>query len=102
MAEKMLRIRAIRQVDNYTFAIVWEDGQEVLYRLSELQQICPCAGCLDEETGRRKILPETIPINLRAKRIQSVGRYALRVQFESGCSRGIYHFNDLRKLKGGV
>lgn len=95
----MNRVRKIAQVDNHVFSILWSDGKEEKYRLCDLQRRCPCAGCLDEVTGKRKVPLESIPDDLRAVRIISVGRYAIKVFFESGCSRGIYHFEDLRKFK---
>lgn len=93
----VLRIEQIEQKDNYTFTIKWTDGVEVNYRLSDLQKRCPCASCTDESSGRPKVDPETIDADVKAKRILSVGRYAIRIDFTSGCSLGIYSYDDLRK-----
>jgi ATP-binding protein involved in chromosome partitioning len=94
---KAVLVNKIYQKDNFTFTIEWSDGIIKHYRLSDLQRSCPCAGCMDEMTGKRVIDPSLIPADLRAKRIMSVGRYALRVQFASGCSHGIYSFDFLRE-----
>lgn len=88
--------RKIFQKDNVTFAIEWNDGVISDYRLSELQKRCPCANCVDERTGRRLVDEATIDEDVRAKRIVSVGRYALRIEYLSGCSTGIYSFDMLR------
>lgn len=91
-------IKNIEQKDNHTFAIQWNDGITRNYRLSELQVRCPCAGCVDEVTGERLIDASKIDYNVKAKRVASVGRYALRIDFTSGCSHGIYTYEMLRKM----
>ncbi len=86
-------------VDEYSFAVEWGDGSKSVYRLSDLQRACPCAACYDEETGRHKVARDEVPDALQAFGIERVGRYALKVHFKSGCSKGIYHFDYLRRLK---
>lgn len=89
-------IRKIEQKNNHEFVIEWMDGKVSEYRLSELQKRCPCAMCVDETTGKRLIGEKQVDPQVRARKIQSVGRYALRVDFTSGCSTGIYSFDTLR------
>lgn len=91
-------IKSISQKDNYTFNIMWNDGLNCDYRLSDLQKQCPCANCTDEITGKRLLDVSTVKPDLRAIRIYNVGRYAIRIQFAHGCSTGIYSFDMLRKL----
>ncbi len=90
------RIKEIKQKDNYVFTITWNDGEVIDYKLSELQKRCPCANCTDELTGKRVVDPNTIDEHVKAKRIVSVGRYAIRIDFTSGCSKGIFSCDDLR------
>lgn len=91
-------IRHIKQKDNYTFTIEWSDNLIADYRLSDLQKHCPCAKCNDEVTGRSLINEKSINFDVKAVKIVSVGSYALRVQFTSGCSSGIYDFDLLYKI----
>lgn len=93
-----IAIRQIKQVDNYHFQIEWSDGVAKIYRLEDLQKRCPCAGCVDEATGERKSTASVVSQEVRAKAIQSVGRYALKIQFTSGCSTGLYDFSMLYDL----
>ncbi|EFB42218.1 hypothetical protein pah_c014o159 [Parachlamydia acanthamoebae str. Hall's coccus] len=65
------------------------------YRLSDLQRVCPCAGCWDDANQERLNLPQNSPDNLTALKITSVGRYALQIRFSSGCSNGIYCYDFL-------
>lgn len=95
-----LFIRKIWQKNNYTFSIQWNDESIQDFRLSQLQRQCPCASCVDEITGQSLIDPQRIPEDVRAVVIRSVGRYGIRIQFTSGCSTGIYSYNQLIKMKG--
>ena len=90
-------VRKIIQKNNTQFSIEWSDGKIMDYKLCDLQRKCPCAGCTDEVTGKRMHNPENIPEDQRAHKITSVGRYALRIQFKTGCSNGIYSFSMLRQ-----
>jgi ATP-binding protein involved in chromosome partitioning len=91
-------VRKIYQNDNCVFTIEWNDGKISRYRLSELQKRCNCARCVDEKTGKRLVDPSQVPDDLVAKKIFNVGRYALKIDYASGCSRGIYPFSFLREL----
>jgi DUF971 family protein len=48
------------------------------------------------ETKEKKIDEQ-----VQAIKIEGVGRYALRFQFSSGCSHGIYDFDLLRAYSDG-
>lgn len=99
MATQRINIRRIEQLDNYHFQIVWSDGVLSTYRLSALQSRCPCAKCVDESTNERRNSAPAVSENVKAKTLQSVGRYALRIQFTEGCSTGIYNYAFLRSLE---
>jgi DUF971 family protein len=91
-------IRKIFQKDQYRFTIEWTDGKISDYRLSDLQRQCTCAQCQDEKTGQPLVSPDSIDNGVQAVRIVNVGRYALRIDFTKGCSKGIYSFSLLRTL----
>jgi DUF971 family protein len=90
-------VKKIYQIDNHSFAIIWGDDVVMNYRLKDLQDQCPCANCVDEKTDRR-VGQVSFPSkdDVRASNITNVGRYALRIQFLTGCSRGIFGFDMLR------
>jgi DUF971 family protein len=98
MNQPPVGVKNIRQKDNYTLTIEWSDGQINHYPLSDLQKKCPCAKCYDPSSGKQKVQEGAISNDLRAVRVSSVGRYALRIQFASGCSSGIYSYAFLRSL----
>lgn len=88
-------VRGIRQVDNHSFEIEWSDGVRENFLLSKLQGECPCASCVDEETGERRASASSAASDVRARKLYSVGRYALRIEYTSGCSTGIYSYQFL-------
>ncbi len=99
MESKLFFIRRIVQKDRYRFTIEWTDGKISDYRLSDLQRQCTCAQCRDEKTGRSLVDPALIDEEVQAVQIESIGRYALRIDFTKGCSKGIYSFSLLRTLE---
>ncbi len=86
----LILAKEIKQIDNHTFSIAWIDGKSDLFKLSHLQRNCPCLQCKEE--------PVNVEEEVKAFRIVSVGSYALRIEFSSGCSKGIYPFPFLRSL----
>ncbi|MBM3207404.1 MAG: DUF971 domain-containing protein [Chlamydiae bacterium] len=90
-------VKNIYQKNNYIFTIEWIDGKISDYRLSDLQRLCSCARCVDEITGERLVNPSQVPDDLTAVRVYSMGRYALKIDFSSGCSRGVYPYEWLRQ-----
>jgi ATP-binding protein involved in chromosome partitioning len=91
-------VQEIKQKNNFEFTIQWSDGLVSHYRLSDLQKQCPCAGCVDEVTGKRLFNEKAVKDDVRALNIKNVGRYALKIQYTSGCSSGIYSFDFLRQI----
>jgi ATP-binding protein involved in chromosome partitioning len=90
-------VNKILQKDPQTMTIHWNDGKSQDFKYSELQKICPCAGCVDENTGKRLSNPDSVDKNLTAKSVDGVGRYAIKIQFNSGCSKGLYSFEMLKE-----
>jgi ATP-binding protein involved in chromosome partitioning len=64
----------------------------------DLRIACPCAACVDETTGRRRLDPARIPEDVHARAIRPVGRYAVHIEWSDGHTTGIYSFDLLRRL----
>ena len=94
----MIFIEKIIQKDRNHFVIQWTDGKVGSYKLSQLQKMCNCAHCRDEKTGDMKVDPGQIDPEVSAYRITNIGRYALKIEFSSGCSKGIYSFSELYRM----
>ena len=90
----------ISQKDPFSITIQWNEKQSTTFSLCELQKKCPCANCVDENTGKRLISEETIDSKLEAKDTFKVGRYGIRILFQSGCTTGIFSYDYLAQLSG--
>lgn len=98
MKQPPVLIKKIYQKNNNAFVIEWSDGKTVEYVLNDLQKKCPCAQCYDPAMGKQICNENQLDPNVKAVRLVNVGRYAMRIQFSSGCSKGIYSFALLRQL----
>jgi len=92
-------IMRIEQKNVYSLTIHWKDGKIQTIDLCEIQKNCPCANCINEITGKRLLDLKTVKKDVRAISFQTIGRYALQIQFTSGCSTGIYSFEQLQQMK---
>ncbi len=89
--------RAIRRVTG-AIEIDWDGAGHVgRFPARALRLACPCAGCVDEMTGRRLLDPGSVPADIDALAIGLVGAYGMRVQWSDGHATGIYTFRELRR-----
>ncbi len=91
-------IKEIWQKDPRTLAATWLDNRQAQWDVVALRRQCPCAECVDETSGARKLVPEQIAESVRPLVIRSVGRYAMAIEFSDGHRTGIYTYDLLRKL----
>jgi ATP-binding protein involved in chromosome partitioning len=75
--------------DQKHLKIVWENGTIYSLEACVLQKSCPCARCT---------LSQSVQSDVLLLGFERIGRYALRFDFSSGCSAGIYPFTLLRRL----
>jgi DUF971 family protein len=83
---------------NDEVGIVWDDGREDVLPVRLLRQRCPCAGCVDEMTGKRTLKVEQVPKSISIESWDRVGNYAFKIRFSDGHDTGIYSFSLLRRL----
>ena len=86
----MIELCSLKQKDRYHFEIKWSNDLVQRFRLSELQERCPCVRC---EQVKRDVNPDVM-----AMKLSKVGNYGLKIQFTEGCSKGIYPFELLREI----
>ena len=84
--------------DGTRLTITWADDAVASYAPRALRLACPCAGCIDEMSGRPILDPSSVAGDVHPTRIDYVGRYALRFMWSDGHSTGIYPFDYLRSL----
>jgi len=78
--------------------ITWADGHESVIDVRRLRLACACAQCVDEWTGEGRLDAASVPADVQPRRIESVGRYAIQIDWSDGHSSGIYPFQRLRDL----
>lgn len=90
-------VQIIEESDS-ELSIAWSDGTESRFVASELRRACPCAGCVDEWTGKKTLEDRNVPDDITFEQITIVGRYALNFHFSDGHDTGIFSFNYLRTI----
>lgn len=78
----------VRQGSTHHLEFLFDDRWHSL-PLHELQCHCPCARCEKEKKVQKEVA--LLEFSL-------VGRYAIKIQFSSGCSQGIYPFSLIKRL----
>jgi DUF971 family protein len=91
---------AIDVTENGELRIAWQGGPETVLPAFRLRDLCPCAGCVEEGTGRKLLDPATIPADVRPVKIEPVGNYAIQITWTDGHSTGIYSWRTLREASG--
>lgn len=91
---------AIDVLPDGAIRILWPGGPEVTVPAARMRDACPCAGCIEEGTGRKLLDPATIPADIRPEEITAVGSYAVQFRWSDGHSTGIYAWDTLRRACG--
>jgi ATP-binding protein involved in chromosome partitioning len=78
--------------------VAWPDGHPGVYRARTLRIACGCAHCVDENSGKRVLDPERVPLDIGIRSFGTVGRYALSIAFTDNHDTGIYPYKKLRLL----
>ena len=78
--------------------IEWDQlGHAGFFPARPLRLACPCAGCVEEMSGRPLLDPAYVSSEVRPLALELVGAYGLRVRWSDGHSTGIYTFEQLRR-----
>ena len=71
-------------------------GDVTLIPARALRLACPCAGCVEEMSGRPILDPATVPEDIGIETLELVGAYGLKIRWSDGHGTGIYTFASLR------
>ena len=80
--------------------IAWPGGFTATIPYRVMRDLCPCAGCIEEGTGKKILDPSTIPLDIRANQIDPVGAYAIQIRWSDGHDTGLYTWDLLRAASG--
>lgn len=85
--------------DDTTVRILWKDRTKSEIDAYTLRTQCPCALCVDENTGKRTLRREDVPLTIKANKLTPVGRYGIMIEFSDGHGKGIFRFESLKEIK---
>lgn len=90
--------KSVERPDPRLVRIVWPDGHKSELAARYLRLHCPCAGCIDEWTGQKRLDPSAVPEDVTVDSVETVGQYALRFGFSDGHASGLYPYGHLRRI----
>ena len=88
----------IGRANDHDIRIRWSDGGDHIYPARALRLKCPCAMCVDENTGLRILKEPGVPLDVHPLKIEPVGRYAIAIHWSDGHNTGIYTWEWLYEL----
>lgn len=94
----MIEPRSVDLPDPSIVRIAWKDGTVQDLGARRLRLACPCAGCVEEWTGRKLLQEDSVPADIRVVAVDLVGRYALSFRWSDGHATGIFAWPMLREL----
>lgn len=77
-------IPASIQGGHHRLAVYWSDGQKYTYDAKQLRFMCPCAVCVDEFSGERKITIDSVANDVALEKALPVGRYGVNLVWRFG------------------
>jgi DUF971 family protein len=96
MAAIPLAVRAHQ--DAGFLEIRWAEDNVHHYPYKLLRGHCPCAECVDENTGIRRLDQESISNQIRPMHLSFSGNYALKIHWNDGHQTGLYTWDHLERL----
>ncbi|HEX9749664.1 MAG TPA: DUF971 domain-containing protein [candidate division Zixibacteria bacterium] len=88
----------ITRANQHDIKVIWNNGAETIFPARMLRLACPCAECIDEMSGRKRLREEAVPKDVHPLSISPVGRYAIQIQWSDGHQTGIYTWERLYQL----
>jgi DUF971 family protein len=90
------RIRAHKPTGQLELEWAGSPAVEVPFR--QVRERCPCASCIDENTGERILDPGTIPADIEPAAMSFTGNYALKIAWSDGHSTGLFTWDLLAEI----
>lgn len=78
--------------------VTWPDNHKSEYSAYNLRLACPCAECVDEDTGEKILDKSKVPLDIKFSGMNPIGHYGVSIGFSDGHSTGIYIYERLRSL----
>ena len=89
-------VQIIEESDS-ELTIAWSDGSETKFNAPDLRRACPCAGCVDEWTGKKTLDGGKIANDLISRRSRSSAATQLKRFISPRPDTGIFQLRFLEK-----
>ena len=84
--------------DRRVVELIWADRGASLLPFRFLRGRCPCAGCVDENTGERMVDVPDVPEDVAPTQLGISGNYALRIAWSDGHDTGLFTWDRLETV----
>jgi ATP-binding protein involved in chromosome partitioning len=84
--------------DAQSITISWSEADRVTVKNNTLRLACACAVCVDEMTNRPLLDPSSVPQDIHAKEVWTIGNYAIGVSWSDGHATGYFPYQIIRDL----
>jgi len=89
-----LRARKLERI----LEVEWAGAPPAQLPFKLLRCRCPCAACVDENTGVRILDPATIPDDIMPIHLGFTGNYALKITWSDSHATGLYTWDLLAEI----
>ena len=86
------------EFDSSSITLQWSDGQTMTVANADLRKACRCARCINEMSGEPILDPATIPDDIQAKDVRTIGNYAILVEWSDGHDSGLFPYPAIQDL----
>ncbi len=91
--------QALRAVlSEQAFEIQWPQEEPVKVPFRDLRGLCPCANCVNELSGERTFFADQAEADVRPKKLEQVGNYAVKISWSDGHRTGLYTWDYLHQI----
>ena len=84
--------------DAAAITLKWPNGETVSVPNAVLRKACACANCIDEMTRRPILDPDSIPADIHAVSVTTIGNYAINVDWSDGHNTGFFPYKTIKGL----
>ena len=100
LGKKSLEANVPPQVsfDATAITLKWPDGKTLSVPNDVLRKACACAVCVDEMTRRPILDPATVPSDIHALSVETIGNYAITVDWSDGHNTGFFPYKTMQEL----
>ncbi|MDH3346155.1 MAG: P-loop NTPase [Kiritimatiellaceae bacterium] len=85
--------------DASSITLRWLDGKKTVSVPNDvLRKSCACALCIDEMSRRPILDPASVPNDIHAVKIETIGNYAIAVDWSDGHNSGFFPYKTIQEL----